>query len=129
MSKYHCERGDTLMVAIDWNKITEPELKDINYIVNAFGRYLKKECSYSSEEARFAKDIIDDPYAYHGVQKQYISTQTVCGKEYEIYFCSINDCEVEKYFTFYMLIDVNTISGAYDKLRSYVFADKKYILV
>ena len=116
------------MFSIDWENIKEEELKDINYIVNAFGRYLKKECSYSSEQARFAKDIIDDPYAYKGVQKQYISTTTVCGTEYKIFLCSINDCEVEKYFTFYMLIDINTISNKYDEFRSHVFAKKKYIL-
>ncbi len=114
---------------IEWDNLTEEELKDIRYLVNAFGRYLKKECGYSSDEARFAKDIIDDPYRYKRVHKQYEMTRTVCGTEYEIYSCAINDCEVEKYFRFYMLIDVNTLDNEHDELCSHIFAKKKYILI
>lgn len=117
------------MTSINWHFIKGSELKDINYLVNAFGRYLKKECEYTPEQAKFAKDVIDDPYGYKHVEKQYQTTAEIDGIKYEIYLCRINDCDVEKYFTFYMLIDVSTINEDYDKQRAYIFAKKKYILV
>ena len=114
---------------VEWDKLTETELKDARCLVNAFGRYLKKECGYSADEARFAKGVIDDPYGYERVHKQYEMTRIVCGKGYEVYFCSINDCEVEKHFRFYMLVDVSTINSELDGLRSHILAKKKYVLV
>lgn len=113
--------------APNWSAITESELKDIDYLVNAFGRYLKKECEYSAEQAKFTKDVIDDPYSYKAVHKQFEGKAKICGTEYEIFFCAINDCGAKKFFTFYMLIDTETIKEEYNKERAYVFSKKKYL--
>lgn len=113
----------------EWNTVEESDLKDTNYLVNAFGRYLKKECDYSAEAARFTKDIIDDPYLYDKVFKQHETTAKVCGTNYDIYFCAINDCNREKFFTFYMLIDINTICTDFDKHKARAWAPKKYIIL
>ena len=102
------------MGTLSWNDIKNEDLKDSDYLVKSFRRYLRKECGYSTEEARFAADVIENPYGkIADVTKTYETTAEVCGKTYEIYFCTAEDCS-PKLFEFYMLVDVNSLKEKYD---------------
>jgi hypothetical protein len=114
---------------MNWNEVKPDDLKDSDFLVKAFKRYLKKECSYSTEEARFACDIIENPYGkYADVNKTLETTVKIGEITYEIYYCTAQDCS-DKLFDFYMLVDIATLEKKDEEWFSYYLAKKKYIVL
>ena len=114
------------MESVDWGKISIDDLKDSNYLVKAFCKYLKKECGYSVEDARFACDVIENPYGkFANVNKTLITTAKIGDSTYEIYYCTVRDCS-DILFDFYMLVDLATLEEKEEKWFSYYLAKKKY---
>ena len=119
------------MFAIDWQSIKEEDLKDADYLEKAFRKFLRKECKYSAEEAKFASDIIREPFRrnFNSTQKTYVTTIEICGTMYEVYFCSDKDTS-DALFEYYTLVDVASKGEAHfgDQLLPYLSARKKFIL-
>ena len=114
---------------MNWNEINIEDLKDDDYLVKAFRRYLKKECGYSTEAARFACDVIRDPYSkFADVEKNLVATAAIGGTTYEIYYCTVKDSS-DKLFDFYMFVDIATLEEKDEKWLSYYHAKKRYIIL
>ena len=114
---------------MNWNEINVEDLKDDDYLVKAFRRYLKKECEYSTEAARFACDLIRNPYSKCAdVSKTLETTAVIGGTTYEIYYCTVQDCS-DKLFDFYMFVDIATLEKKEEEWFSYYLAKKKYIVL
>ena len=117
------------MTTIDWNKLTEEDLKTSDDLVNHFKKYLKKECGYTLEQAKFAADVIENPYSkFARVNKRLEQTIEINDKTYEVYFCTTKDSS-PNLFEFYMLIDVSTLEEKEEEWFSYYLSKKKYILL
>lgn len=118
------------MFPVDWNNLKEEDLKDKEYLVKVFGKFLKKDCKYSAAEAKFAADVIEEPFArnYNSCKKTFDATRQICSRTYEVFFCSVKDSS-PKLFEFYTLVDVDTKTEAHfgDELLPYIFAKKKFI--
>lgn len=119
------------MFEVDWQKLKDADLKDADYLEKMFRKFLRKECKYSTEEAKFAADIIRDPFRrnYNSTRRTYVATTDISGTSYEIYFCSNKDC-ADSPFEFYTLVDVASKGEAHygDQLLPYITARKKFVL-
>ncbi len=51
------------MKTIDQNNLVEEDLNTSNDLVKCFKKYLKKECEYTLEQAKFTADVIENPYS------------------------------------------------------------------
>lgn len=115
---------------IDWLGVKEKDLKDTDFLVKTFRKFLRTECNYSAEEAKFAADIIEEPFArnYHSCDKTFEATIEISSKKYEVYFCTVKDSST-KLFEFYTLVDVATKreSTYGDELLPYISAKKKFV--
>ena len=126
------------MIEINWKNISSDDLKDEDYLVKSFRRFLKKECDYTAEEAKMCADIMDNPYSkiiQDSIKKTYITTTVVNGTLYEIFFCSLLDDSAPSLFEFYMLVDVESQkknnNGLYHDSEwwSYYISNKKYCFI
>ena len=119
------------MFTVDWQNLKEEDLKDKEFLVKAFRKFLKKECKYSTEEARFAADVIQEPFArnFNSTKKTLVTTIEFNDRTYEVYYCTYKDCADDP-FEFYTLVDIATKGEAHfgDELLSYISAKKKFIL-
>lgn len=119
------------MFIVDWQSITEEDLKDADFLEKAFRKFLRKECNYTAEEAKFASDIIREPFRrnYNHTEKIFIKTIEICEAIYEVYFCTDKDAS-DVLFEYYTLVDVASKGPAHfgDELLSYIGAKKKFIL-
>ena len=118
------------MFTIDWQNLKEEDLKDKDFLVKAFRKFLKKDCEYSAEEAKFAADVIEEPFRrnFNSVNKTFETTVEINSKKYEVYFCSVEDTAPYP-FEFYTLVDVETKSEPTDgdELFPYILATKKFV--
>ena len=118
------------MFSVEWQNLKEEDLKDKEFLVKAFRKYLRKECDYSAEEARFAADVIEEPFArnYHTCDKTFDAVREIDSKKYEVFFCSVEDTS-PKPFEFYTLVDIGTKGEAHygDELLPYLSATKKFV--
>ena len=119
------------MFTVDWANLKEENLKDSDYLVKAFRKYLKKECKYSAEEAKFAADVIEEPFRrnFNSIKRTFETTIVINGKTYEAYACTRQDC-ADIPFEFYTLVDIATKGEAHfgDELLPYLSARKKFVL-
>ena len=116
------------MGILDCSAIKPEDLKNSDYLVKCFRKYLKKECNYSAEEARFSADIIENPFAKNcSVTKKQEQALNLDGTTYEVYFCTVEDC-APKPFTFYMFVDISTLEAQAESWFSYFLAKKKFVV-
>ena len=119
------------MFTVDWENIKEEDLKDVDFLIKAFRKWLKKECNYSAEAAKFAANVIHEPFArnYQPSVNTFVATMNLCGKTYEIFYCEAEDC-ADAPFEFYTLVDVASKGEAHygDQLLPYIISKKKFIL-
>lgn len=118
------------MFTVDWENLKEEDLKDKVFLVKAFRKFLKKDCKYSAEEAKFAADIIEEPFAtnYKACNKTFDAVREINSKKYEVYFCTVEDTAPYP-FEFYALVDVETIKETtdHDDGFHYMLAEKKFV--
>ena len=119
------------MFTVDWQNLKEEDLKDEEFLVKAFRNFLKNECKYSTEEAKFAADVIQEPFArnFNSTKRTLELTIELSDNTYEVYSCTFQDCADDP-FVFYTLVDIATKGEAHfgDELLSYISARKKFIL-
>ena len=119
------------MVEVDWQNVKEEDLKDKEVLVKTFRKFLKKDCKYSAEEAKFAADVIEEPFArnYNACDKIFDAIRVIDSKKYEVYFCSVEDTAPYP-FEFYTLVEVETKGEPRygDELLPYIQATKKFIV-
>ena len=119
------------MFEVDWQRLKDEDLKDADHLEKIFRKFLCKECKYSVEEAKFAADIIREPFRrnYNNTLRTYVATTDISGTIYEIYFCS-NEDSADRPFEFYTLVEVASKVEAHygDQLLPYITAKKKFIL-
>ena len=119
------------MFAVDWQNIKEEDLKEADFLEKAFRKFLRNECNYTTEEAKFAADIIREPFRrnFNHTEKTYVQTIEICKTIYEIYFCTDKDSS-EVLFEYYTLVDIATKGEAHfgDQLLSYISARKRFVL-
>lgn len=119
------------MFTVDWQSIKTEDLKDADFLEKEFRKFLRKECEYTSEEAKFAADIIREPFRrnFNSTRKTYVTTIEISEILYEVYFCTDEDSS-PKLFEYYTLVDVASKGVAHfgDELLPYLSAKKKFIL-
>ena len=118
------------MFTVDWQNLKDEDLKDKEFLVKSFRKFLKTDCKYSAEEAKFACDLIEEPFArnYHACDKTFEEVREINAKKYEVYFCSVED--IAPYpFEFYTLVDIESIPEKVyqDEVLLYIQAKKKFI--
>ena len=118
------------MFTVDWQNLKDEDLKDKDFLVKSFRKFLKTDCKYSAEEAKFACDVIEEPFArnYHTCDKTFEEIREINDKKYEVYFCSVEDTAPYP-FEFYTLVDVESIPEKtyQDEVLLYIQAKKKFI--
>ena len=126
------------MEVIEWSNVGCGELKDGDYLVKCYRKFLRKECEYTTEEAKWCADVIDNPYSkivQDRITKEHITTTLVSGTLYEIFFCSVLGDSSSAIFQFYMLVDVesqkknNTGEYSDSKWWSYYISKKKFCFI
>ena len=116
------------MKNIDWTTIKLEDLKNSEYLVKCFRKYLKKDCKYSADEAKFAADVIENPFAKNcSVTKKRVHTLELGGTMYEIYACTVADCAPQM-FEFFTLVDISTIQEKDEEWFAYYLAKKKFVI-
>lgn len=119
------------MLEVDWQTIKEEDLKDKEQLVKAFRKFLRKECKYSAEEAKFSADVIEEPFArnFNSAKRKFEITIMINDRTYEVFSCFCQD-SADEAFEFYTLVDVATKGEAHygDELLPYIFAKKKFVL-
>ena len=118
------------MFVVDWQNLKEEDLKDKEFLVKAFRKFLKKDCKYSAEEAKFSADVIEEPFArnYHTCKKTLDAVREINSKKYEVYFCSVEDTAPYP-FEFYTLVDIESMPEKtyQDDVLLYTQAEKKFV--
>ena len=118
------------MFTVDWENLKEEDLKGKDFLVKAFRKFLKKDCKYSAEEAKFAADVIEEPFArnYRSCAKIFEAVREINSKKYEVYFCTVEDTAPYP-FEFYTLVDIATKPEPEygDELFPYISAEKKFV--
>ena len=123
-------REGAIMFIVNWQNLKEEDLKDKEFLVKAFRNFLKKDCKYSAEEAKFACSVIEEPFArnYNSCEKTFDAVREINSKKYEVYFCSYEDTAPYP-FEFYTLVDIETIPEKtyQDEVLLYIQAKKMFI--
>ena len=118
------------MFDVNWQSLREEDLKYAVFLVKSFRKFLKKDCKYSAEEAKFAADIIEEPFArnYNSCNKTLEAVREIDSKKYEVYFCSVDDTAPYP-FEFYTLVDIESIPEKtyQDEVLLYIQAKKYFV--